>query len=47
MTTTHGASEVVYGFIPVNSAFAVVLFDPRASHLFISRAYAKGVIKYA
>ena len=41
MTTTHGAKEVVYGFIPVNSASATVLFDPRASHSFISSAYIK------
>ena len=41
MTTTHGAREVVYGFILVNSAFAIVLFDPRASHSFISSAYVK------
>ena len=39
MTTTHGAKEVVYGFIPVNSASAIVLFDPSASHSFISSAY--------
>ena len=32
MTTTHGAKEVVYGFILVNSAPAIMLFDPRASH---------------
>ena len=41
MTTTHGAKEVVYGFISVNSASATVLFDPRASHSFISSAYIK------
>ena len=41
MITTHGAKEVVYGFIPVNSASAIVLFDPRASHSFISSAYVK------
>ena len=33
--------EVVYGFISVNSASATVLFDPRASHSFISSAYVK------
>ena len=41
MTTTHGAKEVAYGFISVNSASATVLFDPRASHSFISSAYVK------
>ena len=41
MTTTHGAKEVVYGFILVNSTPATVLFDPRASHSFISSAYVK------
>ena len=41
MTTIHGAKEVVYGFISVNSASATVLFDPRASHSFISSAYIK------
>ena len=41
MTTTHGAKEVVYGFILVNSAFATVLFDPRASHSFISSQYVE------
>jgi len=41
MTITHGAKEVVYGFILVNSASATVLFDPSASHSFISSAYVK------
>ena len=41
MTTTHGAREVVYGFIPVNSVSAIVLFDPRASHSFISSQYVE------
>ena len=41
MTTTHGAKEVVYGFIPVNSTPTIVLFDPSASHSFISSAYVK------
>ena len=35
--TTHGAKEVVIGFILVNSAPAMVLFDPSASHSFIPR----------
>ena len=37
LITTHGAKEVVYGLILVNSAPAMVLFDPSASHSFISR----------
>ena len=37
MITTHGAKEVVVGVVPVNSAPAMVLFDPSASHSFISR----------
>ena len=41
MMTIHGAKEVVYGIIPVNSASATVLFDPSASHSFISSAYVK------
>jgi hypothetical protein len=41
MMTTHRAKEVVYGFIPVNSASATVLFVPSASHSFISSAYVK------
>ena len=39
--TTHGAKEVVYGLIAVSSATAMVLFDPSASHLFISREYVE------
>ena len=41
MTTTHGAKEVVYGFILVNSAPATVMFDPRASHSVISSQYVE------
>ena len=41
LTTAYGAKEVVYGIIQVNSASAIVLFDPRASHSFISSAYIK------
>ena len=41
MMTTHGAKEVVYGFILVNSTPATVLFDPRASHSFISSQYVE------
>ena len=41
MTTTHGTKEVVYGFILVNSAPAIVQFDPRASHSFISSQYVE------
>ena len=41
MTTTHGAKEVVYGWITVGSANAMVMFDPSASHSFISSAYVK------
>ena len=41
MISTHGAKEVVYGFILVNSAPAIVLFDPRASHSFISSQYVE------
>ena len=37
LITAHGAKEVVYGLILVNSAPAMVLSDPSASHLFISR----------
>ena len=39
MMTIHGAKEVVYGFISIDSASTTVLFDPRASHSFISNAY--------
>ena len=41
MTTIHGAKEVVYGWIVVSSATAMVMFDPSASHSFISSAYVK------
>ena len=41
MITTHGAKEVVYGFIAVRSGTAMVMFDPSASHSFISSAYIK------
>jgi len=41
MTTIHGAKEVVYGWIAVGSANAMVMFDPSASHSFISSAYVK------
>ena len=41
MITTHGAKEVIYGFIAVRSATAMVIFDPSASHSFISSAYVK------
>ena len=37
MITTHGAKEVIYGLIVVSSDNAMVLFDPSASHSFISR----------
>ena len=39
--TTHGAKEVVYGLIVVSSDTAMVLFDPSASHSFISREYVE------
>ena len=42
LITTHGAKEVVVGFILVNSAPAMVLFDPSASHLFIPRECVEG-----
>ena len=41
LITTHGAKEVVYGLIPLNSATAMVLFDPSASHSFICREYVE------
>ena len=41
MITTHGAKEVIYGLIAVSSATAMVVFDPRASHSFISREYGE------
>ena len=39
MITTLGAKKVIYGLIPVSSATAMVMFDPSASHSFISSAY--------
>ena len=41
MINTHRAKEVVVGFILVDSAPAMVLFDPSASHSFISREYVE------
>ena len=41
MITTHGAKDVIYGLIAVSSATAMVMFDPSASHSFISSAYIK------
>ena len=41
MITTHGAKEVVHGFILVNSAPTTVLFNPRGSHSFISSQYVE------
>ena len=41
MITTHGAKEVIYGLIAVNSTPTLVLFDPGASHSFISREYVE------
>ena len=41
LITTHGAKEVIYGLIIVSSTTAMVLFDPSASHSFISSAYMK------
>ena len=41
LTTTHGAKEVIYGLIVVSSDTAMVLFDPSASHSFISREYVE------
>ena len=41
MITTHGAKEVIYGLIAVSSDTAMVLFDPSASHSFISREYVE------
>jgi len=41
MITTHGDKEVIYGLIVVSSATAMVLFDPSASHSFISSAYVE------
>ena len=39
--TTQGAKEVIYGLISVSSDTAMVLFDPSASHSFISREYVE------
>ena len=41
MITTHGTKEVVYGLIAIGPATAMVMFDPSASHSFISSAYVK------
>ena len=41
LITSHGAKEVVYGLITVSSDTAMVLFDPSASHSFISREYVE------
>ena len=41
LITTHGAKEVVYGLIVVSSYATMVLFDPSASHSFISREYVE------
>ena len=41
LITTHGAKEVVYGLIAVSSDTAMVLFNPSASHSFISREYVE------
>jgi hypothetical protein len=41
MTTIHGAKEVMYGLIPVSLGNAMVLFDPSASHSFISRQHVE------
>ena len=41
MITTHGAKEVIYGLIIVSLDTAMVLFDPSASHSFISREYVE------
>ena len=41
LVTAHGAKEVVYGLILVNSTPAMVLSDPSASHSFISREYVE------
>jgi hypothetical protein len=41
MTTIHGAKEVMYGLIPVSSGNAMVLFDPSASHSFISSQHVE------
>ena len=41
LITTYGAKEVVYGLIAVSSNTTMVLFDPSASHSFISREYVE------
>ena len=41
LITTHGAKEVICGLIVVSSATAMVVFDPSASHSFISREYVE------
>jgi hypothetical protein len=41
ITTIPGAKEVVFGSVPVSSGNTKVLFDPSASHLFISRQYVE------
>ena len=40
LITTHGA-EVVYGLVVVSSDTTMVLFDPIASHSFVSREYVE------
>jgi hypothetical protein len=41
LITSHRAKEVIYGLIAVSSDTAMVLFDPRASHSFISSKYVE------
>ena len=41
LITTHEGKEVVYGLIAVSLDIAMVLFDPSASHSFISSAYVE------
>ena len=41
LITTHGAKEVIYGLTAVSSDTAMMLFDPSASHSFISREYVE------
>jgi len=41
LITTHAAKEVVYSLIVVSSNTAMVLFNPSASHSFISREYVE------
>ena len=40
-TTIHEDKELVYAWISVNSGNAMVLFDPSATHSFISRKYVE------